>query len=396
MELYRLRFLALLLLVLGSGFSPAMASEQVGQGYAWLMGSFVNPDDDRFIDGDIDFAGGQAGVGSAFADNWNVELGYEVLDFDGGNDFDQDIVKLNVLNVYNRAGWFSPFILGGVGYASSDFDMGGSDDNFQAQAGLGFLVDFSERLALRYEVLGRWEDARADDYLDTTINLGVQFAFGGAPAPAAVVPIISADSDGDGVPDSRDSCPGTPAGLAVNTDGCPFDTDKDGVWDVNDKCPGTPIGASVDEQGCELDSDNDGVVDRLDECPNTRPGVAVDIKGCEIKAEIRLPGVNFETNSDQLVAGAQTVLDNAAATLRKNPSLIVEVAGHTDSDGAAEYNLVLSMRRATSVRNYLISRDVSANRLTARGYGEEQPIASGNSAGAKAANRRVVLRVLER
>ena len=396
MESSLIRVSALAWLVLVSTVVPAVASEQVGQGYAWLMGSFVNPDDDRFIDGDIDFAGGQGGVGTAFADNWNLELGYEVLDFDGGNDFDQDIVKLNVLNVYNRAGWFSPFILGGVGYSSSDFDVGGSDDNLQAQAGLGFLVDFSDRLALRYEVLGRWENARADDFLDTMINVGVQVAFGGDQPIVAAAPAVPADSDGDGVPDSRDNCPGTPAGLAVNTDGCPFDTDKDGVWDVNDKCPGTPVGAAVDAQGCELDSDNDGVVDRFDECPNSSPGVAVDIKGCEIKSEIRLPGVNFETNSDQLMSGAQSVLDNAAATLLKNPSLIIEVAGHTDSDGAAEYNLNLSMRRAVTVRDYLIRRDVPPDRLTARGYGEEQPIAQGGSAEAKAANRRVVLRVLER
>lgn len=396
MKFSHVRALLLLFLALASGITPVIASEQVGQGYAWFMGSFVNPDDDRIIDGDIDFAGGQAGVGAAFADNWNVELGYEVLDFDGGNDFDQDIVKLNVLNVYNRAGWFSPFILGGIGYASSDFDGGGSDDNVQAQAGLGFLVDFSERVGLRYEVLGRWESARADDFLDTMINVGVQFAFGGETATVAAAPVIPSDSDGDGVPDSRDNCPATPAGLAVNTDGCPFDTDSDGVWDVNDKCPGTPVGAAVDEQGCELDSDNDGVLDRFDECPDTRPGVVVDIKGCEIKEEIRLPGVNFETNSDQLVSGAQRVLDNAAATLLKNPSLIIEVAGHTDSDGAAEYNLDLSKRRAVTVRDYLISRDVPADRLTARGYGEEQPVAQGGSAEAKAANRRVVLRVLDR
>lgn len=386
----------LLIIASGSSTPGAYASEQIGQAYGWLMGSFVDPDDDRFVDGDIDFAGGQAGAGATLSKHWNVELGYEVLDFDGINDFDQDVIKLNVLNVYNREGWLSPFLLGGIGYASSDFDIGPSDDNFQAQAGIGFLIDLTERFALRYEVVGRWEDARIDDYLDTAINAGFQLAFGGAKAAPAAIEVVPADGDGDSVPDTRDLCPDTPAGIAVDANGCPFDTDGDGVWDVNDKCPGTVAGAEVDDRGCELDSDGDGVVERLDECPGTRPGVAVDVKGCEIKAEIRLPGVNFETNSDRLVPGAQRVLDDAAATLEKNPSIVVEVAGHTDSDGTAAYNLELSQRRALAVRSYLVNQGISSDRLAARGYGEEQPIAQENSPQAKAANRRVVLRVLSR
>ncbi|MDH3363660.1 MAG: OmpA family protein, partial [Gammaproteobacteria bacterium] len=147
---------------------------------------------------------------------------------------------------------------------------------------------------------------------------------------------------------------------------------------------------------CELDGDKDGVVDRLDECPNSAPGVQVDIKGCEIKAVIRLPGVNFETNSDRLLPGATSVLNDAVATLKKNPSITVEVAGHTDSDGAAEYNEGLSTRRATTVRDYLAANGIAEDRLTVRGYGESQPIADNTTRAGKAQNRRVVLRVIER
>jgi OOP family OmpA-OmpF porin len=106
--------------------------------------------------------------------------------------------------------------------------------------------------------------------------------------------------------------------------------------------------------------------------------------------------VNFESNSDRLVAGTESVLNEAAATLLKNPSIKVEVAGHTDSVGEEAYNESLSARRAATVRDYLASRGVEMERMTARGYGELQPIADNNTTEGKAANRRVVLRITER
>jgi OOP family OmpA-OmpF porin len=144
------------------------------------------------------------------------------------------------------------------------------------------------------------------------------------------------------------------------------------------------------------DSDNDGVIDRQDKCPNTRAGVEVDVNGCEIMAEIQLQGVHFESNSDRLVSGAQVVLDETAATLVKNPGIKVEVAGYTDSVGDELYNESLSAGRAATVRDYLASRGVPMERMTARGYGESQPIADNNTMEGKAANRRVVLRITSR
>src|SRR5256886_6746662 len=93
------------------------------------------------------------------------------------------------------------------------------------------------------------------------------------------------DSDGDGVPDSKDACPGTPAGAVVDQRGCPLDADQDGVPDGLDKCPGTPAGAHVDATGCPTDADADGVPDGLDQCPNTLAGLKVDAKGCPIDSD---------------------------------------------------------------------------------------------------------------
>ena len=100
--------------------------------------------------------------------------------------------------------------------------------------------------------------------------------------------VIDPDEDGDGVPDSQDNCPNTPAGTQVDANGCPItepDTDGDGVPDSQDNCPNTPSGTTVDANGCpitEPDSDGDGVPDNQDNCPNTPAGTTVDANGCPI------------------------------------------------------------------------------------------------------------------
>lgn len=200
-----------------------------------------------------------------------------------------------------------------------------------------------------------------------------------------------ADSDGDGVTDDKDKCPNTPAGVKVDTDGCPIDSDGDGVADYMDKCPNTPAGAAVDTNGCPLDSDGDGIADYLDKCPNTPAGSRVDNSGCPLKAVIELRGVNFANNSAQLKANSTAILDEMAITLKRYPDLKVEIAGHTDSSGSNELNASLSQRRAEAVRKYLIDKGVNAGNLTAKGYGEDKPVASNATREGRAMNRRVEL-----
>jgi OmpA-OmpF porin, OOP family len=212
------------------------------------------------------------------------------------------------------------------------------------------------------------------------------------PAPVAAPPM---DSDGDGVPDTLDRCPGTPAGAKVDAQGCELDSDGDGVVDRLDQCPGTPRGVKVDARGCELDSDGDGVVDRLDKCPGTRQGARVDASGCEIPEVKVLKGVTFATNSASLTPATMAILDETAATLARNPDLKAEVAGHTDSTGSAARNRVLSQQRAESVMRYLVSKGANSGNLTARGYGPDQPVADNRTAEGRSANRRVELRILK-
>jgi len=201
------------------------------------------------------------------------------------------------------------------------------------------------------------------------------------------------DSDGDGVVDRLDKCPNTPAGAKVDANGCELDSDGDGVVDRLDKCPDTPAGAKVDANGCELDSDGDGVVDRLDKCPGTPAGTKVDTNGCPVITVINLKGVNFDNDQASLRPDAIAILDQAVSTLKENDKVKVEVAGHTDNRSTAAHNLDLSQRRARAVMDYFVARGVDAGRLSAKGYGQAQPIADNETDAGRAQNRRVELRI---
>lgn len=199
------------------------------------------------------------------------------------------------------------------------------------------------------------------------------------------------DDDGDGVVNSKDRCPDTPAGTRVDMNGCELDDDNDGVPNSKDQCPGTPRGATVDANGCS-DMDGDGVYGYRDQCPNTAPGVAVDNTGCDLESEYRLQGVTFEFDSARLTAQAERRLDEDVQILLRHPELEVEIAGHTDSVGPADYNEGLSLRRAQSVRDYLVGKGANADRLTIKGYGESDPVATNDTDAGRAQNRRVEFR----
>ena len=132
--------------------------------------------------------------------------------------------------------------------------------------------------------------------------------------------------------------------------------------------------------GC--DADNDGVSDAGDLCPDSAEGVTVDALGCDDAAH-RAAGVNFETDSAKLTDESLAILDGVSATLSANPQIRVMVAGHTGSDGDDAYNKDLSQRRCAGVVDYLASRGVDRNNMIAKGFGEEQPIAGNDDAGAR-------------
>ncbi len=207
------------------------------------------------------------------------------------------------------------------------------------------------------------------------------------------------DSDGDGVPDYLDKCPNTPKGVKVDAAGCPVDSDGDGVPDTQDKCPNTPKGVKVDAVGCPLDSDGDGVPDYLDKCPGTPRGVPVDETGCPPEGitvmgdEWMVRGeILFAVNKSKLTPKAEELLGRAVSFLAENTQYNVEIQGHTDSTGPLAWNMELSKLRAESVKEFMVSKGIAADRLTTKGYGPHEPIAPNDKAENRAKNRRVDFR----
>jgi len=198
------------------------------------------------------------------------------------------------------------------------------------------------------------------------------------------------DSDGDGVVDSRDQCPGTPEGVEVDAQGCALDDDGDGVPNYRDECPGTEPGMPVNDRGCVVDSDGDGVVDANDECPGTPAGTPVDDRGCALEAG-DIGTVNFPFDKSTLDAGDRSTLRDAVEQIKAAEDATVKIAGHTDSIGTQAYNMGLSRRRADAVKAFLTDHGVSAGRIETRGYGEREPVATNETARGRAKNRRAVV-----
>jgi OmpA-OmpF porin, OOP family len=209
------------------------------------------------------------------------------------------------------------------------------------------------------------------------------------------------DTDGDKVPDSRDQCVAEAEDFDgyLDEDGCPEpDNDADGIPDAADKCPNAPedLDGFEDTDGCpDPDNDKDTVLDVDDMCPNT-PGQPGGKKpGCPglvivTAHEIRIKEqIHFETNKAVIKSDSFPILDAVRDVLRDNPSIKLEIQGHTDNVGNAPHNMKLSQARADSVRQYVVSHGIEAGRLASKGYGMAQPIVPNISDGNRALNRRV-------
>ncbi|OOG88128.1 MULTISPECIES: OmpA family protein [Pseudomonas] len=157
------------------------------------------------------------------------------------------------------------------------------------------------------------------------------------------------DEDGDGVPDSRDKCPGTPKGVQVDADGCP-----------------PPVPAPVVEE-------------------------AVVVK----EETIVIRDVHFEFNKATLTPADKDVLSTVATRLKQETSTAqLRVTGHTDSVGSDAYNQRLSEKRANSVVQYLVENGVPrASFVSVSGAGESQPVADNKTADGRAMNRRTEIRI---
>ena len=103
--------------------------------------------------------------------------------------------------------------------------------------------------------------------------------------------------------------------------------------------------------------------------------------------------INFSTNSANIDLSSHGLLNELTDVAKQCPEAKIEIGGHTDASGGNEYNLLLSQARATAVMDYLINNGIDADRLSAIGYGETQPIADNETNAGKAKNRRIEFNV---
>ncbi len=179
------------------------------------------------------------------------------------------------------------------------------------------------------------------------------------------------DTDGDGVADKNDKCPDTPKGWKVDINGCPLDKDEDGVADAIDKCPDTPAGIDVDKNGCPVDTDGDGVADYLDGCPTVAG--PKENKGCPVieateviltTPEMQVEPVYFGYDKANYISGEKKKIDQLVKILKTDDKLKVNLTGNADSKGTAEYNMALTEKRIDSVVKTIQSSGIPENRIS--------------------------------
>ena len=379
-------------------------------------------------------------LGKSFDLRLNSNGGYE----GGGIDY-QDIylnLRYKLYNgyIFSETAAVQPYLYGGGGMMWNN-----QGDGFAWNAGLGFKFPVSANTSLFIEtgytngVEGTrqgWANGAAvggqvtqtDDLMKLTGI--VEFAFGKAK-----------DEDGDGVPDKKDKCPGTPPGVAVDENGCPLDrdgdgvpdykddcpdqagdakfngcpdtdgdgipdkdddcpavaglakfkgcpdTDEDGVPDPKDKCPGTPKGCPVDANGCPLDSDGDGVIDCEDKCP--KEAGTKENNGCPDWTDIIVPTIYFDLDKADLRPEGKSELDKLVQTLIASKEFNIVIGGHACDLGTDKHNMELSERRAQSVVKYLLSKGVNNAYVGSNNYGESKPAVPNTNEDNRQKNRRV-------
>jgi outer membrane protein OmpA-like peptidoglycan-associated protein len=342
-------------------------------------------------------------------------------------------IKYSFRNLLNGpGGWADPYLGVGGGYTWVD-DIGAGTLN----GTVGLNIWFSENIGVTFQ--SSYKHA-FEDYLAThfqhTVGLNIQFggkdtdgdgiydkddacpevaglaAFNGCPDSdgdgiedakddcpneAGLAEFNGCpDADGDGVPDNKDACP-TVAGLKALA-GCP-DADGDGVADKDDECPN--VAGPAANKGCPWpDRDGDGVLDKDDKCPDEVGTVANN--GCpEVKPTVEVMKqlneyartILFDTGKATFKKESTQTLESMHAIFHEYPKADFAIEGYTDSVGSDKSNQLLSERRANAVRDWLIAKGIVQERLTAKGFGEENPIDSNKTAAGRTNNRRVEVKL---
>ncbi len=330
---------------------PSLQAAEEGQWYLAPGAQWMDFDDYTGLDESWGFF---AGLGFQLTQRWALELNTVEMDADvvGGTEIDLDHYKFDVLyDLSEPSDGLRPFLVAGMG----NTNFGGENDtllNFGAGVKYDLNSNWQWRTTLRsFAYFGR-------DLEDSDIGLetSLVYFFGdraSAPAPRST-PATS-------TPQARqESAPATPQAR---------DSDRDGVQDADDQCPDTPMNYAVDANGCPI--------------------------AVEEVARVELQ-VNFDFDRDEVKSEYFDEIQEVADFMNQYDDVVIELEGHTDSRGTEAYNEDLSQRRANAVRAVLIDRfDIQGSRISARGFGERQPVASNDTDAGRAQNRRVITVIIK-
>ena len=327
-----------------SCLGATVALADAGQFYIAPGLQKMNYDAEVGLDNDIGYV---IGIGYDFTSRLSAE--FSVMDLNpetkAKRELDQDLWKIDVLYGLDfDLGRFKPFVVSGLGNSNID----GENDSIW-DIGAGLRLPLNERWTWRTSIRNYYALGRDFEDQDFGIDTTLVYRFGGSrksmassnepPRERAQEVVAVADADRDGVPDANDLCSDTPRSYAVDKDGCPI--------------------------------------------------------AIEEVARVELL-VNFDFDRSEVKEQYLPEIERVARFMEQYPDRVVELEGHTDSRGTDAYNLGLSQRRAEAVMAELVGRfGISPSRVSAKGFGESQPIESNDSAQGRAENRRVITVVIK-
>ena len=317
--------------------AASISAHAQGKGAVELsgFGKYYVPDSSRYIGSNGTLLGGAASY--YLTDDVTLGLNYGTYDNIDGQTSNKTIKgELGGLDATYHFGTLGdslrPYISSGVAHQSIGQDnRGGRDHSSYINMGTGVKYYFTENLFADAGVTGMYNMDRGETEYMAGLSVGVNFGGAGKQVEPAA-PVACNDDDNDGVCDSADKCPDTEANVTVDADGCP---------------------AAAESVRVELD-------------------------------------VKFDFDKSAVKQDSYAEIKTVADFMNQYPQTTTTVEGYTDSVGSEAYNQQLSQRRADAVRQVMVDEyGVAADRVSAVGEGENDPVASNDTAEGRALNRRV-------
>jgi len=315
-------------------FSGLLSAQEIlNTGNIYIGGVGYFSDTDRNIDDDLGIVlGGELPL----SERWSVSSDlYKInshVKFTSG-DADLDFYRLGLNYHFNQINGWQPYLAFGTGYVDQEAAGFANDETEHTlDVGLGLKRMLNDKWMLRgdYKLING-EDVHG---FDNALSFGIAYTFGKrASASRPSTSSTMMDSDNDGVPDSSDACRNTPAGIQVDSRGCPI---------------------------MELTQRRQELL------------------------------VNFDYDRSEVKPQYDSEIKDFAEFMEVYVNTNVVIEGHTDSRGSDAYNQALSERRANAVRDELVNENgIAAERVSTVGYGESRPVSSNNTDAGRAQNRRI-------